>query len=121
MKMKRLIIATILGVIFGFVCYGLAASGGTGIILFLAINIILGRTLIGFAIGISRFPMKHWSIHGLVMGFIFSLPPAFGSLLAPENPEFNYVMMFSSTIVMGMIYGFLIELITSVFFKARMK
>jgi len=53
------------------------------------------------------------------MGFIFSLPAAFGAMLAPENPEFSHTMMFISTIVMGVIYGFLIELITTVLFKAR--
>jgi hypothetical protein len=102
MKAKRLIIATLLGVVFG-----------------LAINIILGRTLIGVAIGISRFSLKHWTLHGIIMGLIFSLPTAFGAMLGPENPEFNHTMLFISTIVMGMIYGFLIELITSVLFKAK--
>ena len=119
MKTKRLIIATILGVIFGFVCYGMASSGQGKISTILAINIILGRVLIGFGIGISRFSMKHWSLHGLIMGLIFSLPAGFGALLAPENPEFSHTMMFVATIVMGMIYGFFIELITSVIFKAK--
>ena len=117
--MKRLLIATLLGIVFGFVCYGMASSGGNSISTVLALNIILGRMLIGFGIGISRFKMKHWSLHGLIMGFVFSLPMGFGALLAPENPEFSKEMMFISTIVMGMIYGFLIELITSVIFKAK--
>lgn len=119
MKIKRLIIATILGVIFGFVCLGLASSGQNEVSLFLALNIILSRTLIGFGIGISRFSLKHWSLHGLIMGLIFSLPMAFGAMLSPENPDFSHTTMFISTIVMGMIYGFLIELFTSVVFKAR--
>ncbi len=117
--MKRLNIATLLGLAFGFVCFGFACSGPNEISNMLAINIILGRTLIGFAIGISRFPMGHWSIHGLVMGFIFSLPAGFGAMLAPENPEFSHATMFVATVVMGVIYGFLIELITTVVFKAR--
>jgi len=116
--MKRLIIATLLGVVFGFVCYGMASSNGS-IPVMLAVNIILGRTLIGFGIGISRFALRHWAIHGLVMGFIFSLPAAFGAMLAPENPDFSHTMMFISTIVMGMIYGLLIELITTVLLKAK--
>ena len=119
MKTKRLIIATILGVVFGFVCYGFASSGHNEIPTILAINIILGRTLIGVAIGISRFSCKHWSLHGILMGFIFSLPAGFGAMLGPENPEFSHTMLLTSTIVMGMIYGFLIELFTSVVFKAR--
>ncbi len=117
--MKRLLLATLFGVIFGLLCYTMASSGGNKIPFFLALNIILGRTLIGFGIGISRFKMKHWALHGVVMGFVFSLPMGFGALLAPENPEFSKEMMFASTIVMGMIYGVLIELCTSVVLKER--
>jgi len=119
MKTKRLIISTILGVVFGFICFSMASSGQSGISLVLAMNIILGRTLIGFGIGISRFSFKHWSIHGIIMGLIFGLPAAFGAMFGPENPEFSHTMMFVSTLVMGVIYGFLIELITSVLFKAK--
>ena len=119
MKTKRLIISTIFGVVFGFVCYGFAASGGNVVPAILAANIISGRTLIGVAIGISRFSLKHWSLHGLIMGLIFSIPSGLGAMLAPENPEFSHMMMLISTIVMGMIYGFFIELITSVLFKAK--
>lgn len=117
--MKRLIIATILGILFGLVCLGFASSGQEEIPTLLALNIVLGRMLIGFGIGISRFKFKHWTIHGLLMGFVFSLPAAFGAILAPENPEFSHNAMFTATIVMGMIYGLLIELITSALLKAK--
>lgn len=117
--MKRLIISTIFGVAFGFVCYGFAASGPNEVPAILAVNIILGRTLIGVGIGISRFKLMHWSIHGLVMGLVFSIPFAFGAMLGPENPDYSRTMMLISTVVLGMIYGLLIELITSVVFKAR--
>ncbi len=119
MKSKRLGISILSGLIFGFVCYGFASSGQNEISTILAINIILGRTLIGVAIGISRFSLKHWSLHGIIMGLIFSFPAAFGAMLGPENPEFSHTMMFVATVVMGMIYGFLIELITTVLFKAK--
>ncbi len=118
--MKRLIIATLSGLLFGFVCFGFASSGSSDISTWLGITIISGRTLMGFGIGISRFPMKNWAIHGLVMGFIFSLPAAFGSMMGPENPELTPQMIAISTVVMGIIYGFLIELITTVFFKEKM-
>ena len=118
--MKRLIIATLSGLLFGFVCYGFASSGGS-LNSWLAISIILSRTLIGFAIGISRFPMKHWAIHGIVMGFIVSLPFAFSVGMASESETgMSGQMLFLSSLVMGIIYGFLIELITTVFFKAKM-
>lgn len=121
MKTKRLIIATILGLLFGFVCFGLASSGSNEIPTILALNIILSRMLIGFGIGISRFSFKHWTLHGMFMGLIFSLPAGFGAMLAPETPEFNREMLFISTVVAGVVYGFLIEFITSVVFKAKMK
>jgi len=118
--MKRLIIATLSGLLFGFVCYGFASSGSADIDIWLGITIILGRVLMGFGIGISRFPMKNWAINGLVMGFIFSLPAAFGTMMGSSSPEFDPQTIAISTIVLGMIYGFLIELITTVFFKAKM-
>jgi len=81
MKTKRLLLSSILGLAFGFVCYGFASSGGNEISTILALNIILGRMLIGVAIGISRFSCRHWSVHGLIMGLVFSLPAGFGAML----------------------------------------
>ena len=117
--MKRLIITTVLGLIFGFVCFGFASGGENEVSTVLAANIITGRMLIGIAIGISRINMKHWAIHGLVMGLIFSIPSGIGAMMGSSNTEFSPSMMLTATVVMGMIYGFLIELITTVFFKAR--
>ena len=118
-KGKRIMIATLSGVLFGFVCYGFASSGSEQLALPIGLQIISSRTLIGFAIGISSLSLKHWSLHGLAMGMVFSLPLAFSGMLAPENPDFSQTMMFISTIVMGMIYGLLIEVITSLLFKAK--
>ena len=117
--MKRLLVATISGLLFGFVCYGFAYSGANEVDFWLALTIIAGRTLLGFGIGITRFPMKHWTINGIVLGFIFSLPAAFGTMMGPETVEFDPTMIAISTVVMGMIYGLLIELITTVLFKAK--
>ena len=116
--MKRLIIATILGVLSGFVCYSLA-SGEQEIPTLMAVSMIISRTLIGFGIGISRFKMQHWSIHGLIMGSIFSLPGGFAVMAGPENPEFSANAMFFLTVGMGMFYGLMIELITTVVFKTK--
>ena len=84
-----------------------------------AFQIVTERALIGVAIGISCLSLGHWSVHGLVMGMLFSIPLAFSGLMAPENPEFGRASLFAWTIVLEMIYGLLIELVTSVFFKAR--
>ncbi len=116
--MKRLIIATLLGVVSGFICYTLA-SGGQEIAFWMAVSMIISRTLIGFAIGISRFKMGHWAIHGAIMGFIFSLPGGFAVMVGPVNPDYGTTTMFFMTTIMGVFYGVMIELITSVVFKAR--
>ena len=121
MKRKRIIVATLSGVLFGFVCFGLASSSSGALAWPVAVQIIVSRTLIGFAIGISSISLRHWAIHGVVMGLIFSLPLAFSGLMAPESPDFSYTSMFISTIIMGMIYGLLIEVITTLLFKAKMK
>lgn len=119
-NLKRLIISTASGLLFGFVCFGLASSGPLQLPWPAGVQIISSRLLIGFAIGISSISLGHWSIHGLVMGMLFSGPLAFSGLMAPGNPDFSKISMFVGTVVLGMLYGFLIELITTVFFKAKM-
>jgi len=120
-KAKRAIVATLSGVLCGFICYVLASSGPGQLAWPVSVQIILSRTLIGFAIGVSCWRMHHWSIHGLVMGAIFSLPLAFSGLMAPESPEYSKSSMFIGTIVLGMAYGLVVEIITSLLFKARMQ
>lgn len=93
-KTKRIIIASLSGVLFGFVCFGIASSGPDKLVWPVALQIIASRTLIGFAIGISCLSLGHWSVHGLIMGMIFSFPLAFSGLMAQENPEFSKVSMF---------------------------
>lgn len=109
---KRLIIATIFGLIFGFVCLGLASSEGPQP-WFMAVSIIISRTLIGFTIGISVLKLPWW-FHGIIIGALFSLPMGFSCLFVPEKGMF--IMIWS--IIMGIIYGFLIEFFTTVVFKA---
>ena len=120
-KGKRMTVATLSGVLFGFVCYWFVSSGAGDVAWPIALQTVLSRTLIGVAIGISSVRMRHWSIHGVVMGLIFSLPLSFGSLMAPESPEYTRAGLLIGTLVLGMIYGFLIEVITSLVFKARMR
>ncbi|MDA3867637.1 MAG: hypothetical protein PF489_12940 [Salinivirgaceae bacterium] len=116
--MKRLIIATLLGVASGFICYAFASSGQE-VAFWMAVSIIFSRTLIGFAIGISRLKMGHWALHGTIMGLIFSLPGSFAVMAGPANPDFCPATMFFMTLIMGMLYGLIIELITSIVFKAK--
>lgn len=112
---KRILIATLCGVLAGIVCWVLASSEGPTPWYF-AVATILSRTLIGFAIGISALRIKWW-LHGIVMGFLFSLPMALQGFYVPGREAF----IFAGTIVMGIIYGFFIELFTTVVFKAGAK
>ena len=114
---KRIIIATIFGIIFGIVCMLFAMSGESEITWGLAVSIILSRTLLGFGIGLSTIKWAWW-LQGIVFGIIFSLPMAFG-VFAGDMPD--QWSIFWGSIIMGIIYGFLIELFTSVIFKASWK
>lgn len=120
-NLRRLIVATLSGLFFGFICFGLASSGPVPPPWPAGADIITSRALIGVAIGISAITLGHWSIHGVVMGMLFSLPLAFSGLMAPDNPDFSKSAMFFWTVILGMIYGLLIELITTVFFKAKQR
>jgi hypothetical protein len=117
--MKRVIVATLSGVLFGLVCFAFASSGPDPLPLPVALQIIASRSLIGFAIGISSLALGHWTVHGLVMGLLFSLPLAFSGLMAPESPDFSKTGMWVATVVLGMIYGLLVEVITTLLFKAK--
>lgn len=120
-KIKRLVIATLSGILFGLVCCGLASSGPELLPLPIFLQIIFSRTLIGFAIGICAFKLGHWTLRGLVLGFIFSLPMAFSGLMAPGSPDYTQTGMFIGTVFLGAIYGLLIEIITSIIFKAKLE
>ena len=120
-KTKRIIVATVSGILFGLVCFGLASSGPDPLPAAVGFQIVISRALIGFAIGISCLSAIHWSLHGTMMGLLFSLPLAIGGLLAPENPEFSKMSMLVWTVIFGMIYGLLTEVITSKLFKAKIE
>ena len=110
---KRVLIATICGFIFGLVCMCFASCNpdpAEPITVYIKWTIILSRTLMGFTIGISAIRLSWW-LHGAVIGLIGSIPMALPILDKPEIAV--------GTIVMGVVYGFLIELIASKFFKSK--
>lgn len=120
MTFKRFLIACLMGVLAGVVCVLLSTSGGNEpMALKLMAAIFSGRVLIGFVIAVSAWKMN-WALHGLLMGLIVSIPAGFYSMLG-ASPEYGKWMLLGMTIVMGMVYGFFIELVTSVIFKARQK
>ncbi len=110
---KRVIIATVCGLGFGLVCMWLACSNPNAtepVTAGTKLSIMLSRTVMGFAIGISALRLVWW-LHGIVLGIVFSLPLAGGVMDRPS--------IAISTVVMGIVYAVLIELITSVLFKAK--
>jgi hypothetical protein len=110
---KRVVVATLFGFVFGLVCMFLATSNPNAtepVTTMVKWNIIASRTLMGFMIGISALRLKWW-LHGMVLGLIGSIPMAIAVIDRPA--------IALSSIVMGIIYGFLIELFTSVLFKVK--
>lgn len=71
-KTTRLNIATLSGVLFGFVTPGMASSMQGPVPLPVAFQIVTSRALIGFAIGMSAFSFGHWAAHAVTMGLIFT-------------------------------------------------
>jgi len=70
--------------------------------------ILFHRLLLGFVIGISSLRI-HWALHGIVIGLIVGLPAY--PLIYFEGRLISYSLM-------GIVWGFVIELLTSVVFKA---
>lgn len=110
---KRVLIATICGFIFGLICMFLANSNPNATEPMTSIAkwlIIISRTMLGFTIGISAIRLNWW-LHGIVLGAITSIPMAV--------PILDRMGIAIGSIVMGIVYGFLTELITTVLFKAK--
>ena len=111
---KRLFIALFFGFLTGILCvllgmYGLKDTYTISLILYVLAN----RTLIGFVIGISSLSMN-WKLHGSLMGFIASIPFALGVMLEPGK-----LGVFIASLLLGTVYGLIIEFFTTVVFKAK--
>lgn len=106
----RITIATILGLLTGLFCtWGLSRNSDIGI--WMLVGVVLSRTTAGFAIGISRLKISWW-LHGMILGFIFGLPLSFQVL---SYSAYVFFVLLAASIV----YGFMIELITSIVFRAK--
>jgi len=112
MNAWKVSLATILGFVCGIICLFLAKSGGNQVPTAMAWAIILNRALIGFVIGISAWKI-HFIPHGLLIGVFVSLSPALASL---ATMGYN---IFIGTLIMGAIYGLVINLVISVVFKEK--
>ena len=77
---------------------------------------LLNRGFIGFAIGISSWRLG-WALHGILVGLIGSLPLSITALLSPEGSAFGFIVL----TLAGAVWGFLLELLVTIVFKAPMK
>jgi len=114
---KRFWIAFILGILAGVLC----ALGGNSkvpehIRTMVFISVILNRAFIGFVIGVSAWRMS-WILHGILLGLIGTLPMSV-PVIFYQQAGWNAFIIYT---VAGIIWGFLIELLTSLAFKAPMK
>jgi hypothetical protein len=110
--MKRIVIATLFGLLAGGLCASAVFAGG--FLKFTAVNlawILLNRAVMGFAIGTSGLKL-HWAWNGIVMGlvvgsvFSYFLFMNLGlGMLPPVNALVNGV------------FGLVIEFFTTVVFK----
>ena len=89
--------------------YGLKDDISTMMFLYILVN----RTLIGLVIGISLLRI-HWARHGLLIGLLVGIPFAAGCLLEENNIETAL-----AALILGSLYGLMIEFFTSVVFGAR--
>ncbi|MFQ6003509.1 MAG: hypothetical protein ACE5KJ_07155 [Candidatus Zixiibacteriota bacterium] len=112
MRGLRVLVTTILGFIFGIICWLFASSGEPEISPAISWSIILNRALLGFVIGISVWKINY-ILHGIILGFVVSIPMAISSL------DVKGFKIFLGTLIMGLIYGFLIELITHFVVKEK--
>ena len=114
-SMKRIIIATVLGMAAGGFCIagGILMFGMTftplGILFVMA-----SRTLIGFVIGISSLRLP-WVLHGVLLGLIIGFPFPVYDLIIGQGMKIA-----SAAFIMGPIFGVMIEFFTTVIFKSGM-
>jgi hypothetical protein len=111
---RRLAISTLFGFASGIICY-LGGKYGLqdDISATMFFYILLNRALIGFVIGISLVRM-HWALHGLIIGLIVGVPFTAGCLLGQGGLETAI-----AGLVLGALYGLMIEFFTSVVLGAR--
>ncbi len=111
--MKRIVIATLFGLVAGVLCATAGIHGG--FLKFTAVNVawvLLNRGVMGFAIGASGLKL-HWAWNGIVMGLVV------GSIFS----YFLFMNMGLGTLpvvnllIGNPIFGLLIEFFTTVVFK----
>jgi len=109
--MKRIAIASMCGLIAGFVCTAAGASTGMKLTAATVVWILLNRTVMGFVIGASGLRM-HWAWNGALIGLVVGSIFSYAAFLFDRPGAFVAL-----TMVASIVFGFLIELFTTVVFK----
>jgi hypothetical protein len=121
---KRKIVCVLLGIIFGFVCFGLAESNmkeGTLWNTPAMWEILYNRLLIGIVIYLAgaftyhkifKFRIYPW-FRGSIIGAIVSIDLAIGSLITPNMDKSHAWAIFGMTIIAGAIYGLIIDIVAT--------
>ena len=111
--MKRIIIATLFGVVAGAICATLTFYGNIGQLTALSLGwIFLNRTVMGFVIGASGLKL-HWAWNGILMGLIVGSIFSYALFMKTGS-----VQMLLLTPIGNMVFGLMIEFFTTVVFKA---
>ena len=110
-NIKRIIIATVFGLIAGIWCGSGALFLGLQVDALRFIFIMVDRLLIGFVIGISVLRIK-WALHGIIMSEIIGLPLVLYDIMISEP-----MWVIVGVLIMSAVYGLMIEFFTSIVFK----
>ena len=107
---RRVVVTTVVGFLAGLFCaWGSTRAGDFGF--WVLASVVANRTLMGFAIGISRWRMPWW-LHGPIMGVLFGLPMALPAM--ERGPSVFWFLTAASGV-----YGLIIEFFASVVFRAK--
>lgn len=107
-KTSRLVTTTLLGVVFGIICMLLSRYSWEVAYWPLGVSFLLHHTVMGLAIGVSSLKMN-WAAHGVFWGVLFGLFLAIGLIGTIQEAWF--------IIIPVVIWGFLIEILTTKAFK----
>ncbi len=107
---RRVVITTLLGIGCGLASWAICARGmGLQVIWSQSVVLVLINALMGFTIGISSLRL-HWMLHGALIGLLY------GMVLAVFTE--SHGLGFWWALVLGPVFGFVVELCATVFFRA---
>jgi hypothetical protein len=108
---RRVSVTTVLGTACGLASWAICARGmGLEVPWHQGILIVLTNALMGFTIGISSL-RYHWMTHGALIGLLFGLVLSLFT--------YSHGLGFWWILILGPVYGFIIELCATVFFRAN--